>query len=98
MQAAEIIALLYEATQAPLSLDDAPALNPTGGVRGKQQLARLSFQKDGTRPGGGVFVAKGPIADSELLETLPDVLFHLQTLWATTTTARKTTGTRGGGR
>ena len=71
-QTAEIIALLYEATQAPLSLDDAPALNPTGGVKGKAQLSRLSFQKDGTRPGGGVFVAKGPISDRELLEKLPE--------------------------
>ena len=39
-------------------------------MRGKQQLARLSFQKDGTRPGGGVFIARGEF-DKEL-EKLPD--------------------------
>ena len=71
MQTAEIIALLYEATQAPQPTSDAPALNPTGGVKGKPQLAKLKFQKDSSRPGGGVFVAKGPVVDKEL-EKLPE--------------------------
>lgn len=68
LQTAEIIALLYEATQTPQPPSDAPALNPTGGVKGKPPLSGLSFQKDGTRPGGGVFVAKGPVLtiDKEL--------------------------------
>ncbi|KAI0707631.1 fungal-specific transcription factor domain-containing protein [Earliella scabrosa] len=70
-KAAEIIALLYEATQAPQPTSDAPALNPTGGVKGKPQLAKLKFQKDSSRPGGGVFVAKGPVVDKEL-EKLPE--------------------------
>ncbi|KAI0748532.1 fungal-specific transcription factor domain-containing protein [Daedaleopsis nitida] len=69
---AEIIALLYEATQAPPAPgNDTPVLNPTGGVKGRPLLAALKFQKDGTRPGGGVFVAKGPVIDKEL-EKLPE--------------------------
>ncbi|RPD66402.1 hypothetical protein L227DRAFT_570286 [Lentinus tigrinus ALCF2SS1-6] len=68
---AEIIALLYEATQTPPAPSDAPVLNPTGGVKGKPQLSSLKFQRDSTRPGGGVFVAKGPVADKELKE-LPE--------------------------
>lgn len=38
---------------------EAPALNPTGGVKGKQPLGILDYKPDPTRPGGGVFVAKG---------------------------------------
>ncbi|KAH7889628.1 fungal-specific transcription factor domain-containing protein [Phlebopus sp. FC_14] len=60
LQTAEIIALLYEATQGPpLPLDKPPLLNPTGGVRGKQPLGGLEYKKDPSRPGGGVFVAHG---------------------------------------
>ncbi|KZT09633.1 uncharacterized protein LAESUDRAFT_646138 [Laetiporus sulphureus 93-53] len=54
---AEIIALLFEATQSPPDVADAPALNPTGGVKVKPPLGGLVFQKDPSRPGGGVFVA-----------------------------------------
>ncbi|PCH37864.1 hypothetical protein WOLCODRAFT_66856 [Wolfiporia cocos MD-104 SS10] len=53
---AEIIALLYEATQCPQETV-APVLNPTGGVKPKPPLGGLVFQKDPSRPGGGVFVA-----------------------------------------
>ncbi|KAE9409478.1 hypothetical protein BT96DRAFT_1012476 [Gymnopus androsaceus JB14] len=56
---AEIITLLYEATQSPTLPMEAPALNPTGGVKGKQPLGILDYKPDPTRPGGGVFVAKG---------------------------------------
>ncbi|KIJ69323.1 hypothetical protein HYDPIDRAFT_172743 [Hydnomerulius pinastri MD-312] len=57
---AEIIALLYEATQGPpLPLDQPPLLNPTGGVKGKQPLGGLEYKKDPSRPGGGVFIAHG---------------------------------------
>ncbi|KAG9318550.1 hypothetical protein JVU11DRAFT_642 [Chiua virens] len=59
-KAAEIIALLYEATQGPpLPLDQPPLLNPTGGVTGKRPLQGLEYKKDPSRPGGGVFVAHG---------------------------------------
>ncbi|KAI0664661.1 fungal-specific transcription factor domain-containing protein [Cubamyces menziesii] len=69
---AEIIALLYEATQAPIAPgNDPPALNPTGGVKGNPPPTALKFQKDSTRPGGGVFVVKGPIAKDQL-EHLPE--------------------------
>ncbi|KAJ2955711.1 hypothetical protein NUW54_g14719 [Trametes sanguinea] len=69
---AEIIALLYEATQAPIApSNDPPALNPTGGVKGNPPPAALKFQKDSTRPGGGVFVVKGPIPKDQL-EQLPE--------------------------
>ena len=56
-QTAEIITLLYESTLHPLN-PEAPALNPTGGVKVKQPLGGLRFHKDPTRPGGGVFVAR----------------------------------------
>lgn len=60
IQTAEIIALLYEATQGPpLPLDQPPLLNPTGGVKGKRPLRGLEYKKDPSRPGGGVFIAHG---------------------------------------
>lgn len=37
---------------------EAPALNPTGGVKHKAPVA-LDYRRDPTRPGGGVFVAQG---------------------------------------
>ncbi|KAJ3974870.1 fungal-specific transcription factor domain-containing protein [Lentinula raphanica] len=55
---AEIMALLYEAIQTPVMPMEAPALNPTGGVKGRQQ-AVLDYKPDPTRPGAGVFVARG---------------------------------------
>jgi len=55
---AEIIALLYEATQGPPLPIEAPVLNPTGGVTVKKP-ADLDFKKDPTRPGGGVFILRG---------------------------------------
>ncbi|KAF7796719.1 hypothetical protein EIP86_007902 [Pleurotus ostreatoroseus] len=61
---AEIISLLYEATQGPQQPLEAPALNPTGGVKAKQPLGGLQFKKDPTRPGGGVFIAHGSIPES----------------------------------
>ncbi|KAI0934800.1 hypothetical protein AcV5_006529 [Taiwanofungus camphoratus] len=54
---AEIIMLLYEATQGPPLPSETPALNPTGGVKGKPPLGGLEFHKDPSRPGGGVFIA-----------------------------------------
>ncbi|KAF5389940.1 hypothetical protein D9757_003653 [Collybiopsis confluens] len=55
---AEIMALLYEAIKTPLMPLEAPVLNPTGGVKGKQQVL-LDYKPDPNRPGGGVFVAHG---------------------------------------
>ncbi|KAJ6497001.1 fungal-specific transcription factor domain-containing protein [Mycena vitilis] len=65
---AEIITLLYEATQGPQLPLEAPALNPTGGVKGKQPSS-LNYQPDPTRPGGGVFVAHKDSQDN--FEDLP---------------------------
>lgn len=62
-QTAEIIALLYEATQGPHpTVMEAPPLNPTGGVTVKTPVSGLDYKKDPTRPGGGVFVATGQAA------------------------------------
>lgn len=58
---AEIISLLYEATQGPPPPMETPALNPTGGVKPKPPVG-LDYKKDPTRPGGGVFVAHGKVA------------------------------------
>ncbi|KAG8963102.1 hypothetical protein FRC03_003378 [Tulasnella sp. 419] len=63
---AEIIILLYEATQLPEMPAPRPGdrqrLNPTVGVGiyskvGMEGFRRLKFKKDPSRPGGGVFVA-----------------------------------------
>lgn len=62
LQTAEIIALLYEATQDPNMPLEQPALNPTGGVKVKPPMM-LDYKKDPTRPGGGVFVAHDKNAD-----------------------------------
>ena len=59
---AEIITLLYEATQGPpLPINDPPALNPTGGVIGKPPppVNSLRYKKDPSRQGSGVFIAHG---------------------------------------
>lgn len=64
---AEIITLLYEATQGPHEPFEMPALNPTGGVHAKQD-PNPSFRHDPKRPGGGVFVLQTkPPADYEKL-------------------------------
>ncbi|KAF9513131.1 hypothetical protein BS47DRAFT_991537 [Hydnum rufescens UP504] len=54
----EIISLLYEATQSPVSRNFWP-LNPTPGVeaRNNPEVDAIQFRKDPTRPGGGLFVA-----------------------------------------
>lgn len=45
---------------------ETPALNPTGGVTGKKPppLGGLSYEQDPSRPGGGVFIAHGPVKDA----------------------------------
>jgi hypothetical protein len=60
---AEIIALLYEATQGPPLPMERPALNPTANVKTKKPppLGGLSYEKDPSRPGGGVFIAHGKV-------------------------------------
>ncbi|KAI9446505.1 hypothetical protein H4582DRAFT_2108166 [Lactarius indigo] len=60
---AEIIALLYEATQGPPLPMERPALNPTTNVTTKKPppLGGLSYERDPSRPGGGVFVAHGKV-------------------------------------
>ncbi|TBU65547.1 fungal-specific transcription factor domain-containing protein [Dichomitus squalens] len=68
---AEIISLLYEATQAPPPTSDAPVLNPTGGVKGQPLHSKLDFEKDETRPGGGVFVVRGELNEKDL-DKLPE--------------------------
>ncbi|KAI6022732.1 fungal-specific transcription factor domain-containing protein [Pisolithus marmoratus] len=63
---AEIISLLYEATQGPPPpLDKPPLLNPTGGVKGRQPPDGLEYKKAPSRPGGGVFVAHGEARNTD---------------------------------
>lgn len=72
-QTSEIIALLYESTQAPQHPLEPPALNPTGGVKVKPPTEGLTFRKDPTRPGGGVFVAHEK-PNEEVVRDLPEGL------------------------
>lgn len=72
-QTSEIIALLYESTQAPQHPLEPPALNPTGGVKVKPPTEGLTFRKDPTRPGGGVFVAHEKPSE-EVVRDLPEGL------------------------
>jgi hypothetical protein len=74
-QTAEIITLLYEATQGPATTDlTAAPLNPTSSVTNRQPLGRLEYRKDPSRPGSGVYVAHGA-NKSDLLAT--DIPSHL---------------------
>jgi len=59
----EIIALLYEATQGPPLQMERPALNPTTNVTTKKPIpiGGLSYERDPSRPGGGVFIAHGDV-------------------------------------
>ncbi|KAF8333946.1 fungal-specific transcription factor domain-containing protein [Cantharellus anzutake] len=55
---AEIISLLYEATQSPVPRNFWPK-NPTAGVesRNQEDADALVWKKDPSRPGGGLFIA-----------------------------------------
>jgi len=67
----EIISLLYEATQRPDQPSLRQGLNPTAGVsaRAPDSFKGLTFKKDKSRPGGGVFVANERTKEiNELLE------------------------------
>jgi hypothetical protein len=58
-QTAEIITLLFGATQGPPVPLDQAHLNPTAGVKTNKPFDSIEFRKDPTRPGGGVFIARG---------------------------------------
>ncbi|KAI9510216.1 fungal-specific transcription factor domain-containing protein [Russula earlei] len=66
---AEIIALLYEATQGPPPQMERPALNPTSNVTTNKPPSV------GGRPGGGVFVAHGT-AKGAYPEVAPGVIIE----------------------
>ncbi|KAF7778524.1 transcriptional regulator family: Fungal Specific TF [Agaricus bisporus var. burnettii] len=70
---AEIIALLYEATQGPPLPMEAPALNPTGGVKTRPPLS-LEYRKDPTRPGGGVFIAQPRTREEDVKDIPPGTI------------------------
>ncbi|KAI0032267.1 fungal-specific transcription factor domain-containing protein [Vararia minispora EC-137] len=73
---AEIIALLYEATQGPPPSIERPALTPTTGVQLKEPPPEgaIAFQSDASRPGGGVFVARDDAA-REMYKDIPTGVF-----------------------
>lgn len=74
---AEIIALLYEATQGPPLPMERPALNPTSNVTTKKPppLGGLSYERDPSRPGGGVFIAHGKVKGA-YAEVAPGVIIE----------------------
>ncbi|TFK54750.1 hypothetical protein OE88DRAFT_1642088 [Heliocybe sulcata] len=73
---AEIISLLYEATQGPSQSLDAPALNPTGGVKGKALAEGLDYRKDPSRPGGGVYIARGKAREGDYSGVAPGTIIQ----------------------
>jgi hypothetical protein len=50
-----------------VSIDEPPALNPTGGVQSKlpSTYKGLKYKKDPSRPGGGVFIASGKAKEGD---------------------------------
>ncbi|KAF7338175.1 hypothetical protein MVEN_02042400 [Mycena venus] len=90
---AEIITLLYEATQGPQLPLEAPALNPTGGVKGKQPAA-LNYKPDPTRPGGGVFIAQKDSKD-DFEDLIPGTVIKEDGGETTSKGATKAGGTQG---
>lgn len=72
---AEIITLLYEATQGPQLPIEAPVLNPTGGVKAKPPVSDLDYRKDPTRPGSGVFIAHGKAREGDFEDLPTGIIF-----------------------
>jgi hypothetical protein len=71
LQTAEILTLLFEATQSPPPADPTrhtvPPLEPTAGTRPRiDSYSQIKWEKDPSRPGGGIFVTKDPSVTKEL--------------------------------
>jgi hypothetical protein len=49
-------------------------LNPTSGVKVKQPMGGLSYKKDNSRPGGGVFVLHGEAREGDMQDLVPGVV------------------------
>lgn len=73
LQTAEILTLLFEATQSPPSADPTqhtvPPLEPTAGTRPRiDNYLQIKWEEDASRPGGGIFVTKDPSVTKELTD------------------------------
>ncbi|KZO95801.1 hypothetical protein CALVIDRAFT_537784 [Calocera viscosa TUFC12733] len=74
----ELISLLYEATQNTGSEKGEKAiLNPTAGVALRDQATPMVFKRDGSRPGGGVYVLD-KAADLQKHKDLPPGTFLVE--------------------
>ncbi|KZT57005.1 hypothetical protein CALCODRAFT_496655 [Calocera cornea HHB12733] len=74
----ELISLLYEATQTAGSEKGEKAiLNPTAGVALREQATPMVFKRDGSRPGGGVYVLD-KAADLQKHKDLPPGTFLVE--------------------
>lgn len=73
LQTAEILTLLFEATQSPSPADPTrhtvPPLEPTAGTRPRNDsYPQIKWENDPSRPGGGIFVTKDPSVTKELAD------------------------------
>ena len=70
LQTAEILTLLFEATQSPPPADPTvPPLEPTAGTRPRiDNYSQIKWETDPSRPGGGIFVTKDPSVTKELTD------------------------------
>lgn len=73
LQTAEILTLLFEATQSPPPADPTghtvPPLEPTAGTRPRiDSYSQIKWETDPSRPGGGIFVTKDPSVTKELAD------------------------------
>lgn len=80
MQTAEILTLLFEASQSPLAADTRQAvstLEPTAGTRPRiDNYAQIKWEEDPSRPGGGIFVTKDPKVTKELSDLAEGVIVN----------------------
>ena len=80
MQTAEILTLLFEASQSPPLADTRHAvstLEPTAGTRPRNDsYAQIKWEEDPSRPGGGIFVTKDPKVTKELSDIAEGVIMN----------------------
>lgn len=79
MQTAEILTLLFEASQSPPAdtRQAVSTLEPTAGTRPRiDSYSQIKWEEDPSRPGGGIFVTKDPKVAKELSDIAEGVIMN----------------------